>query len=83
MSGRPSRIVIALVSFLTVYMVVTLILALSQDSMRWDWWWTVPVGVLFVTAVIFFRVLVQRSQDAAERADRETDAKLRATHRED
>lgn len=68
------RVVIALVSFLTVYMVVTLIFALSQGSMRWDWWWAVPVGVLFITAIIAFRVLIQRSQEAAEQADRETDA---------
>ena len=34
----------------------------------------VPVGGAFILVVVGFRVLVQRSQEAAERADREADA---------
>lgn len=65
------RIIVALVSFLVIYMVVTLVFALGQGSMRWEWWWTVPVGGLFIVVAFAFRVMVQRSQEAADRADRE------------
>ena len=45
--------------------------ALGQEDMGWGWWWAVPVGGLFLLAIIGFRVLVQRSLEAAERADAE------------
>ena len=60
----------ALGIFIAIYMLVTVIFALSQGSMAWQWWWTIPVGGLFVLVAITFRILVQRSAEAADRADR-------------
>ena len=68
------RLVIALVAMLVIFMVGTVVIAMGQDDFEWGWWWAVPLGGLFVLAIIGFRVLVQRSQEAAERADREADS---------
>lgn len=62
-----------LVSILVVFMIATVVVAVWQERLVWGWWWAVPVGGGFVALVIGFRVLVQRSQEAAERADRELD----------
>ena len=62
-----------LVSILVVFMVATVVVAVWQERLGWGGWWTGPVGGGFVALVIGFRVLVQRSQEAAERADRELD----------
>lgn len=65
------------VSLLALFMVATVVIALVQDDVEWGWWWTVPIGAGFVLAVIGFRLLVQRSSEAAERMDRELDAEGR------
>jgi cadmium resistance protein CadD (predicted permease) len=62
-----------LVSVLVVFMVATFVVAVWQERLGWGWWWTVHVGGGFVALIIGFRVLVQRAQDDAERADRELD----------
>ena len=67
------RLVVTLVTMLSLFMVATVVVAIWQEDFNWGWWWTVPVGGGFVALVIGFRVLVQRSQEAAERADRELD----------
>ena len=67
------RLMTILVSILVVFMVATVVVAVWQERLGWGWWWTVPVGGGFVALVIGFRVLVQRSQEAAELADRELD----------
>ena len=64
-------LVTALLVLIVVFMIGTVIVALWQDDMGWGWWWAVPVGGLFLLAIIGFRVLVQRSLEAAERADAE------------
>lgn len=79
MSAR--RVVMALIFLLVLYMVVTLGFALAQGSMRWDWWWAVPVGIVFITIVLTFRILMQKSLEAAERADREAEAAEEAARR--
>jgi len=65
------RLVWALVALIVVFMAGTVVVALGQEDMDWGWWWAVPVGGLFLLAIIGFRVLVQRSLEAAERADAE------------
>lgn len=65
------RLVIALLAMIVIFMTGTVVIALGQDDFDWGWWWAVPLGGFFVLAIIGFRVLVQRSQEAAERADRE------------
>lgn len=65
------RLVIALLAMIVIFMTGTVVIALGQDDFHWGWWWAVPLGGFFVLAIIGFRVLVQRSQEAAERADRE------------
>lgn len=67
------RLVVALVALLVVFMTATVVIAFGQDDFDWGWWWAVPLGGVFVLVVLGFRVLVQRSQEAAERADREAD----------
>ena len=62
-----------LVSILAAFMVATVVVAVWQERLGWGWWWAVPVGGGFLLLIIGFRVLVQRSQEAAERADREAD----------
>lgn len=69
-----------LTGFLIVYMVATVALAVFQGSMPWRWWWTVPVGGGFIVIAMAFRILVQRSVEAAERADREADAAESTSH---
>ncbi|MBB1512248.1 hypothetical protein H5399_06470 [Tessaracoccus sp. MC1627] len=63
------RLAWALVAMIAVFMTGTVVVALGQEDIGWGWWWAVPVGGLFLLAVIGFRVLVQRSQEAAERED--------------
>lgn len=58
----------------SLFMVATVVIALIQDDVDWGWWWAVPMGGVFVLAIIAFRVLVQRSAEATERLDRELDA---------
>lgn len=67
------RLVIVLVTLIAVFMVGTVVVALWQEDFNWGWWWAVPVGGVFLLAIIGFRVLVQRSQEAADRADDEAD----------
>ena len=74
MTRGTRRLVTTLVVGLVLFMVATVAIAIGQEDMGWGWWWAVPVGGLFLLAIIGFRVLVQRSQEAAERADREADA---------
>lgn len=62
------------VSLLSLFMVGTVVIALVQDDVAWGWWWVVPIGGMFVLMIIGFRILVQRSAEAAERLDRELDA---------
>ncbi|MGV8846978.1 hypothetical protein [Tessaracoccus sp.] len=62
------------VSLLSLFMVGTVVIALAQDDIAWGWWWVVPIGGMFVLMIIGFRLLVQRSAEAAERLDRELDA---------
>lgn len=68
--SRTRRLAWALGLLLAVFMVATVIVALVQDDVGWGWWWAVPVGGGFAAAVVGFRILVQRAQEAAERADR-------------
>ena len=49
------------------------IVAVWQDDIGWGWWWAVPVGGSFVLAILGFRLLVQRAQEAERRED-EADA---------
>lgn len=67
------RLVTSLVVLLSLFMVATVVVALWQEDLGWGWWWAVPVGGVFLVAIIGFRVLVQRAQEAAELADREAD----------
>lgn len=67
------RLVIVLVTLIAVFMVGTVVVALWQEDFNWGWWWAVPVGGVFLLAIIGFRVLVQRSQEAGDRADDEAD----------
>lgn len=71
---RTKPLVISLVVLIAVFMVGTLVIALTQDDIGWGWWWVVPVAGVFLLAIIGFRVAVQRSVEAAERADRENEA---------
>lgn len=76
MSRRGSstaRLLWALVAMIAVFMTGTVVVALGQEDLGWGWWWAVPVGGLFLLAIIGFRVLVQRSQEAAEREDQAAD----------
>lgn len=67
------RLVIVLVTLIAVFMAGTVVVALWQEDSNWGWWWAVPVGGVFLLAIIGFRVFVQRSQEAADRADDEAD----------
>ncbi|RMB58165.1 hypothetical protein [Tessaracoccus antarcticus] len=67
-------LVTLVVTLMSLFMVGTVVIALMQDDIEWGWWWAVPIGGVFVLAIIGFRVLVQRSAEAAERLDRELDA---------
>lgn len=62
------------ITFMVVFMAATLVIALFQEDMGWGWWWVLPLAGGFVLLVFLFRVAVQRSQEAADRADREADA---------
>ena len=66
-------LVVLLVAGLAVFMAVSVIVALWQEELRWGWWWAVPLGGVFLLAVIGFRVAVQASQEAAQRADQSDD----------
>ncbi len=66
---RFRTLISVLVAFIIIYMVITVTLALGQGGMAWTWWWTIPLGGVFIVAALVFRVLVQRSQEAANRAD--------------
>ncbi|MCC2593639.1 hypothetical protein LKO27_09500 [Tessaracoccus sp. OS52] len=71
MPGR--RLWIAVVAFISLFMFATVVIALVQEDVNWGWWWVLPIAGLFVVAVLGFRVAVQRSVEAADRADREAD----------
>lgn len=66
---RP--VVGALIALLVVFMIGTVVIAVTQEQLGWGWWWAVPLGGLFVLAIVGFRILIQRSQEAADRADTE------------
>ena len=70
---RLKYLMIPLVILITVFMIATVVIALTQEDIGWGWWWAVPLGGLFIVAIVGFRILVQRSQEAADRADREFD----------
>lgn len=69
MSTATRRLVTILVIVLALFMAATVAVALWQEEMGWGWWWAVPVGGGFVALMIGFRLLVQRSQEAADLAD--------------
>ncbi|WGT47739.1 hypothetical protein [Tessaracoccus lacteus] len=69
MTRGTRRLVTALVVGLVLFMVATVAIAIWQEDIGWGWWWAVPVGGGFIAAIVGFRILVQRSQEAAERAD--------------
>lgn len=66
----PRPLVVALVVLIAVFMIGTVIIALTQENIGWGWWWAVPLGGLFIVAIVGFRIVIQRSEEAAERADR-------------
>lgn len=70
---RLKPVVVALIVLIVVFMIGTVAIAITQGNIGWGWWWAVPLGGFFILAIIGFRVLVQRSQEAADRADREFD----------
>ncbi|MEZ5086812.1 MAG: hypothetical protein R2722_11385 [Tessaracoccus sp.] len=65
------RLVTALIVLITVFMIGTVIVAVWQEDIGWGWWWAVPVGGGFTVAILGFRVLVQRAQEAERREDAE------------
>ncbi len=67
------RLVTALTVLIVVFMIGTVIVAVWQDDIGWGWWWAVPVGGSLVLAILGFRLLVQRAQEAERRED-EADA---------
>lgn len=71
-----------LIGALAAFMVATVGVALWQEDMGWGWWWAVPVGGGFVLLIVAARLLVQRAQEAAERADREADEAVAAEREE-
>lgn len=67
------RLVWSLTALIVVFMIGTIIVAVWQESIGWGWWWAVPVGGGFLLAILGFRVLVQRAQEAERREDAEDD----------
>lgn len=63
-----------LAALITVFMVGTVVIAIWQDSIGWGWWWTLPLGALFVAGLIGFRLLIQRADERARIRDAELDA---------
>lgn len=68
---RLKPAIVALVALIVVFMIATVVIALTQEDIGWGWWWAVPLGGGFIAAIVGFRVLIQRAQEAADRADRE------------
>ncbi len=68
------RLVTALTVLIVVFMIGTVVVAVWQEDLGWGWWWAVPVGGGFVLAILGFRLLVQRAQEAERREDAEEDA---------
>lgn len=66
---RSRTLIAVLVTFIIIYMVLTVAFAVAQPGLTWTWWWTIPLGGVFIVLALVFRVLVQRSQEAANRAD--------------
>lgn len=75
---RQRPLVVALAALIAVFMIGTVVIALTQEDIGWGWWWAVPLGGAFIAAIVGFRILVQRSQEAADRADREFDQPSRS-----
>lgn len=71
---RRRGLVVSAIVFMVLFMLATLVIALFQEDMNWGWWWVVPLCGGFVVALLGFRFAVQKSVEAAERADREADA---------
>ena len=71
---RSKRAVVALIVLIVVFMIGTVTIAVTQESIGWGWWWAVPLGGAFIAAIVGFRVLIQRAQEAADRIDRELDS---------
>lgn len=69
---------IGVVAFIVLFMTATVLIALFQEDLDWGWWWVAPLAGMFVVVVLAFRVAVQRSVEAAERADREAEGRLGA-----
>ena len=62
-------LVTALSVLIGVFMIGTVVVAVWQEDLGWGWWWAVPVGGGFVLAILGFRLLVQRAQEAERRED--------------
>lgn len=63
----------AAVAFCVVFMVFVTIIAIVQEDVGWGWWWAVPLTAGFFVVATGFRLLVQRADEAAGRADRALD----------
>lgn len=68
---KPLHVVIF--TAIGLFMFATVMIAIWQEDIGWGWWWVLPLGAGFVAAVIGFRLLIQRSEEAARRADEEWD----------
>lgn len=66
-------LVVTLVTLLSVFMVATVVIAVWQESIGWGWWWAIPLGAVFVLAVIGFRLVIQRADERARLRDAELD----------
>ena len=71
---RGRRLVVSAIVFMVSFMLATLVIALFQEDMNWGWLWVLPLCGGFVIALIGFRVAVQKSVEAADRAGREADS---------
>lgn len=60
-------------ALITIFMVGTVAIAIWQESIGWGWWWTLPLGALFVAGLIGFRLLMQRADEKARLRDAELD----------
>lgn len=62
-----------LVTLIAIFMVGTVAIAIWQESIGWGWWWTLPLGALFVAGLIAFRLVIQRAEERARLRDAELD----------
>lgn len=77
---RFRTLISILVAFIIIYMVITVAFAVAQPGLSWTWWWTIPLGGIFILLALLFRILVQRSQeDTHQRVADHTDQGLDRT----